>query len=485
MAYIHPSNNNWPTIFISNKMLKIFKIVLILKFSGFVSTNSTTTHQNERNVKNHSIINEDDVDADTGFWNLNFNESSSQDIFDDVNDELLNFLEVAYQNFSYLNNENLTIDRNAKNSFEGVFLDEKVIKKENEIFNSHELNIINSGNRTLKRIKPYNENTKAGASKEQNSNILTIKQQFNIITSGNTTTDSYLIKDDDDGKIVFSSSKKNNKLNENLLKNNQKISKPHSVQPVFMFQTTNKPTSSVKDKLVSLKKVKRAKTTEVVKHAILNNDSIVDTDNNNLTNHRKIIYDSLPMNKNTYNLITDIKTTETTLIDFEFYRNDSTNLDYDDNFSTITNLTEEEHFNITALITNNLIVVKNISDSPIWPVKHNAIVEGDVILGGLMMVHSREDRITCGPIMPQGGIQALEAMLFTLDIINRGNILPNISLGAHILDDCDKDTYGLEMAVDFIKGKQFLIYVQYILFKPLSLSVEDIFIKCFHSKRCG
>ncbi|XP_065367010.1 metabotropic glutamate receptor 2-like [Calliphora vicina] len=87
-----------------------------------------------------------------------------------------------------------------------------------------------------------------------------------------------------------------------------------------------------------------------------------------------------------------------------------------------------------------------------WPVKREAVVEGDVILGGLMMVHSREDTITCGPIMPQGGIQALEAMLYTIDRINEMGLLPNITLGAHILDDCDKDSYGLEMAVDFIKG---------------------------------
>lgn len=88
-----------------------------------------------------------------------------------------------------------------------------------------------------------------------------------------------------------------------------------------------------------------------------------------------------------------------------------------------------------------------------WPVKREAIVEGDVILGGLMMVHSREDTVMCGPIMPQGGIQALEAMLYTIDRINEASLLPNITLGAHILDDCDKDSYGLEMAVDFIKGK--------------------------------
>lgn len=448
MAYKHPSNENWPTLFIFNKMLKILEIVLILKFSGFVSTSDL----NAKNVKNDSIINEDD--AYIGLWDLKLNETSSPNMSGD-GDELQNFLEIAYQNFSYLYNENLTIDQISKNSFEGVFLDEKVRKNEREIFNSHEVDVINSGNRTLKRTNTNNEYTETGVSAEQISNVLTIKPQFDKITSRNSN-DSYLIKDDDDGKIVFSPSEKNNKFNENLWKNNQKISKPSSVQPVLTFETTNEATSSVKDKLVSLNKVKRAKTTAIVKHAIPN--SVV-TDNNNSTNYRKIIYDSLPINKNSNNLIKDIKTTETAIIDLEFNRNDSSTLDYDENFLSINNITEEEHLNLTAQTTSIVNSVKNNSDSPIWPVKHNAIVEGDVILGGLMMVHSREDTITCGPIMPQGGIQALETMLFTLDIINRGDILPNISLGAHILDDCDKDTYGLEIAVDFIKGKNFFFYI--------------------------
>ena len=92
---------------------------------------------------------------------------------------------------------------------------------------------------------------------------------------------------------------------------------------------------------------------------------------------------------------------------------------------------------------------------PGWPVKLSAEVAGDVILGGLMMVHERQDNTTCGPIMPQGGIQALETMLYTLDVLNRDpRMIPNVTIGAHILDDCDKDTYGLEMAVDFIKGRE-------------------------------
>jgi metabotropic X receptor len=88
-----------------------------------------------------------------------------------------------------------------------------------------------------------------------------------------------------------------------------------------------------------------------------------------------------------------------------------------------------------------------------WPVKLEAVVEGDLVLGGLMMVHEREDFHTCGPVMPQGGVQALEAMLYTLDKLNDAKIIPGVKIGAHILDDCDKDTYGLEMAVDFIKGE--------------------------------
>lgn len=88
-----------------------------------------------------------------------------------------------------------------------------------------------------------------------------------------------------------------------------------------------------------------------------------------------------------------------------------------------------------------------------WPIKREAVIEGDLVLGGLMMVHERSENMTCGPVMPQGGVQALETMLYTLDTINNElRLIPGVTVGAHVLDDCDKDTYGLEMAVDFIKG---------------------------------
>ncbi|KAI8436417.1 hypothetical protein MSG28_010013 [Choristoneura fumiferana] len=58
---------------------------------------------------------------------------------------------------------------------------------------------------------------------------------------------------------------------------------------------------------------------------------------------------------------------------------------------------------------------KKKEEPPPWPLKHAAVVEGDIILGGLMMVHGRSEGATCGPVMSQGGVQALEAMLFALD----------------------------------------------------------------------
>ncbi|KAK8383408.1 hypothetical protein O3P69_019058 [Scylla paramamosain] len=87
-----------------------------------------------------------------------------------------------------------------------------------------------------------------------------------------------------------------------------------------------------------------------------------------------------------------------------------------------------------------------------WPDRKVVAMDGDLILGGLMVVHERHNDVVCGPIMPQGDVQALEAMLFTLDFINdQVDFIPGVRLGAHILDDCDKDMYGLEQAVDFIK----------------------------------
>lgn len=110
----------------------------------------------------------------------------------------------------------------------------------------------------------------------------------------------------------------------------------------------------------------------------------------------------------------------------------------------------------------------------VWPLKKEAVVEGDLLLGGLMMVHSREDtQFTCGPIMAQGGIQTVETMLYSLDQINKQ--WTKFKIGALILDDCDKDTYGLEMAIDFIKGRWwFFFYCTIFIFIIIIIKEQKI-----------
>ncbi|CAK9299002.1 unnamed protein product [Gordionus sp. m RMFG-2023] len=102
---------------------------------------------------------------------------------------------------------------------------------------------------------------------------------------------------------------------------------------------------------------------------------------------------------------------------------------------------------------DNMHVMANAYLNFTWPNKKVSQADGDIMLGGLMMIHEREEQLVCGLVMPQGGVQALEVMLYTLDYVNeKSNLLPGFKLGYYILDDCDKDTYGLEQSVDFIKG---------------------------------
>ncbi|XP_023336258.1 metabotropic glutamate receptor 6 isoform X2 [Eurytemora carolleeae] len=59
----------------------------------------------------------------------------------------------------------------------------------------------------------------------------------------------------------------------------------------------------------------------------------------------------------------------------------------------------------------------------------------------------------CGEIKQEKGIQRLEAMLYALDEINASpHLLPNIRLGALILDTCSNPSYALEQAMEFVKA---------------------------------
>ncbi|CAI5767081.1 metabotropic glutamate receptor 2 [Podarcis lilfordi] len=86
--------------------------------------------------------------------------------------------------------------------------------------------------------------------------------------------------------------------------------------------------------------------------------------------------------------------------------------------------------------------------------KKEISLEGDLVIGGLFPVHEKGNPTEeCGKINEHRGIQRLEAMLFALDEINKNQqLLPGITLGAHILDTCSKDTYALEQSLDFVRA---------------------------------
>ncbi|XP_026106864.1 metabotropic glutamate receptor 8-like [Carassius auratus] len=85
---------------------------------------------------------------------------------------------------------------------------------------------------------------------------------------------------------------------------------------------------------------------------------------------------------------------------------------------------------------------------------HSIRLDGDIILGGLFPVHSRGERgIPCGELKKEKGIHRLEAMLFAIDLINKDpELLPNVTLGARILDTCSRDTYALEQSLTFVQA---------------------------------
>ncbi|XP_076864107.1 metabotropic glutamate receptor 7 isoform X1 [Brachyhypopomus gauderio] len=85
---------------------------------------------------------------------------------------------------------------------------------------------------------------------------------------------------------------------------------------------------------------------------------------------------------------------------------------------------------------------------------HSIRIEGDVTLGGLFPVHARGvSGEPCGDIKRENGIHRLEAMLYALDQINSDDeLLPNITLGARILDTCSRDTYALEQSLTFVQA---------------------------------
>ncbi|KAF0040308.1 hypothetical protein F2P81_006206 [Scophthalmus maximus] len=94
------------------------------------------------------------------------------------------------------------------------------------------------------------------------------------------------------------------------------------------------------------------------------------------------------------------------------------------------------------------------SQQPLQEYAHSIRLDGDIILGGLFPVHARGERgVPCGELKKEKGIHRLEAMLFAIDLINKDpELLPNVTLGARILDTCSRDTYALEQSLTFVQA---------------------------------
>ena len=110
----------------------------------------------------------------------------------------------------------------------------------------------------------------------------------------------------------------------------------------------------------------------------------------------------------------------------------------------------------TSLVENILVILfvfllRTRGENPAL----SAYIPGEIIIGGLFPIHQKSsgDRAICGEINLDRGVQRAEAMLFTIDEINKNpKILPKIKLGAKIYDTCARGTYALERSLEFIRG---------------------------------
>ncbi|XP_028405972.1 metabotropic glutamate receptor 4-like isoform X2 [Dendronephthya gigantea] len=80
-----------------------------------------------------------------------------------------------------------------------------------------------------------------------------------------------------------------------------------------------------------------------------------------------------------------------------------------------------------------------------------AAIDGDLILGGLFSLHRRYLDMECYQHTSPRNIMRVEAMLYAVEEINNDtSILPNITLGAEIRDDCLSDNAALDESLKFV-----------------------------------
>lgn len=105
---------------------------------------------------------------------------------------------------------------------------------------------------------------------------------------------------------------------------------------------------------------------------------------------------------------------------------------------------------------SSILLMVAIVGAELDPERKLIRINGDIILGGIFPMHeqvSGHHDMPCGAVKEEKGMQRLEAMLFAIDEINNSpDILPNITLGALIMDSCSSDTYALEQSMEFVRS---------------------------------
>lgn len=90
-----------------------------------------------------------------------------------------------------------------------------------------------------------------------------------------------------------------------------------------------------------------------------------------------------------------------------------------------------------------------------------AVVHGDFVIGVLLPIHYppesnkkrlSQNNIQCGSIREDYGIQRIEAVFHTIDVINSDpDLLPNITLGVEIRDECWYAPIALQQSLELVR----------------------------------
>ncbi|XP_015773860.1 PREDICTED: metabotropic glutamate receptor 2-like [Acropora digitifera] len=90
--------------------------------------------------------------------------------------------------------------------------------------------------------------------------------------------------------------------------------------------------------------------------------------------------------------------------------------------------------------------------------KSRSYKPGDVILGGLFLLHYSTDEGHCGDLFPIG-LGHVEAMVFAINKINDNpKLLPNVTLGFDIRDYCEIITKAMKHSYDFVRRNEMVLH---------------------------